>query len=757
MTGATGGGLALALVSTICLSWGFFRQHRAAASLPPLSVRRPVASARALSADRGWLLGFTVGLAGWAAYVAALRLAPLSLVQAVSAGGIGLLALLVRRARGAGLSPRERRGVVLAVAGLACLAASLTGTAARGGHASAGTVALWLGASLLAALLAAGPLARLAAGGAGLGLAAGVLYAAGDVATKAAVAGGAAALFTAAVLAAHGLAFVCLQLGFQRGGALTTVGLSTLATNALPIAAGMAIFGERLPGGPLGTLRVVAFVAVVAGAAYLTGVGGEEPAAASRRRRRIAGAALPLLALGAAVALASTLRGPTGAARAGTPAGIHAIRHVVFVMQENRSFDDYFGTFPGADGIPMKHGRPSVCLPDPLRHACVRPYHDPKDRDTGGPHGPAAALADIAGGRMNGFLREAVAAQAKACSKKDGARRRACVGAIATDVVGYHDAREIPNYWAWAHRYVLQDHLFEPNYGWSLPAHLWLVSGWSATCAGPMKPLTCRTELAQPAKPLGRAAAATAPRSYSPAYAWTDLTYLLARHHVSWRYYVAPGSEPDCENDGTLRCPYRFQGPTTPGIWNPLPWFTTVHLDRQVADVASTADFFGAARSGTLPAVSWVIPNGTSSEHPPSSIRAGQAWVTRVVDAVMRSPDWKSSAIFVSWDDWGGFYDNVRPPRVDASGYGLRVPGLVISPFARRGFVDHQTLSFDAYLEFVEDDFLGGARIDPKTDGRPDSRPDVRERAPKLGDLSRDFDFGHAPGSALVLPPHPKR
>src|SRR5581483_2159866 len=104
----------------------------------------------------------------------------------------------------------------------------------------------------------------------------------------------------------------------------------------------------------------------------------------------------------------------------------------------------------------------------------------------------------------------------------------------------------------------------------------------------------------------------------------------------------------------------------------------------------------------------------------------------------------------------GGFYDNVRPPRVDASGYGLRVPGLVISPFARRGFVDHQTLSFDAYLEFVEDDFLGGARIDPKTDARPDSRPDVRERAPKLGDLSRDFDFGHAPGSALVLPPHPK-
>ena len=117
------------------------------------------------------------------------------------------------------------------------------------------------------------------------------------------------------------------------------------------------------------------------------------------------------------------------------------------------------------------------------------------------------------------------------------------------------------------------------------------------------------------------------------------------------------------------------------------------------------------------------------SDHPPALITNGQTYVTGLIDRIMRSPDWTSTAIFLAWDDWGGFYDHVRPPTVDCQGYGLRVPGLLISPYARQGYIDHQTLSFDAYLKFIEDDFLGGARIDPKTDGRPDPRPDVRENA----------------------------
>src|SRR5438128_1067695 len=122
---------------------------------------------------------------------------------------------------------------------------------------------------------------------------------------------------------------------------------------------------------------------------------------------------------------------------------------------------------------------------------------------------------------------------------------------------------------------------------------------------------------------------------------------------------------------------------------------------------------------------------------------------------IMKGPEWKSTAIFLAWDDWGGFYDHVVPPTIDGLGYGLRVPGLVISPYAKAGYIDHQTLSFDAYLKFIEDDFLGGQRLDPATDGRPDPRPSVREAAPILGDLAADFDFTQPPRPPLLLAVHP--
>jgi phospholipase C len=149
--------------------------------------------------------------------------------------------------------------------------------------------------------------------------------------------------------------------------------------------------------------------------------------------------------------------------------------------------------------------------------------------------------------------------------------------------------------------------------------------------------------------------------------------------------------------------------------------------------------------------VSWIIPNGKTSEHPPALVSTGEAYVTGVINAIMQSPEWDSTAIFLAWDDWGGFYDHVTPPSVDQNGYGLRVPGLVISPYAKKGYIDHQTLSFDAYLKFIEDDFLNGQRIDPATDGRPDPRPTVRENVPQLGDLTADFDFSQAPRAPLIL------
>jgi hypothetical protein len=266
MTAALLGGLALALASAGALNWGYFAQHQAAVRLPRLSLRRPIRSLVVLFVDRRWLAGFLVGIGGWVLYVVALKLAPLSLVQATSAGGIGLLALLAWRATGTRPQPGELAGVGAALVGLVLLGASLAGQYGAGRQATVGAVVLWLVLSAAAAATVALLGHRTAAG---LGAAAGLLYAAGDVATKAATGGGTRLAFVPALLACHGLAFVALQLGFQRGTALATAGVATLLTNALPIVAGTALFHEGLPDGSLGALRVLAFVCVVAGAAGL--------------------------------------------------------------------------------------------------------------------------------------------------------------------------------------------------------------------------------------------------------------------------------------------------------------------------------------------------------------------------------------------------------------------------------------------------------------------------------------------------------
>jgi phospholipase C len=424
--------------------------------------------------------------------------------------------------------------------------------------------------------------------------------------------------------------------------------------------------------------------------------------------------------------------------------GIHKIRHVILVMLENRSFDEYFGTYPGADGYPIKNGRIDVCVPDPARNgACSAPYHDTRLADSGAGHSPRAALADIDGGRMDGFLRVAEASSAS-CLKIP--RRPVCRASRSRpDVLGYHTAAEIPNYWAWAHGYVLQDHMFASNLGWSLPAHLYGVSAWSAHCTS-ASPLSCVSALGNT-----RGAPSYLDRAAEAPYAWTDITYLLARHHVSWRYYVEAGRQPDCAS-GANSCRPTELSAATPGIWNPLPDFETVQADHQLGNIQPMRNFYAAAHTGTLPAVSWIVPSERDSDHPPASLSVAQAWLTRIVDTVMRSPDWSSSAIFVAWDDWGGFYDHMAPPRVDKLGYGLRVPAFLISPYARQGFVDHQTLSFDAYLKFIEDDFLRGRRLNPATDGRPDSRPTVRERVRILGDLGREFDFSRPARPPALLP-----
>jgi phospholipase C len=484
----------------------------------------------------------------------------------------------------------------------------------------------------------------------------------------------------------------------------------------------------------------------------------------SHRARSSPAGRWPILVLAAIVFVSCTGDGsaPTGS---GTPtvsiapttappdvlaAARSKLEHLIFIVQENRSFDHYFGTFPGAEGIPTDaNGVFSVCNPNAATGACDKPFHDPDDRNFGGPHDVYGARAQIDGGKMDGFV-------------KNKLSRRGCLQTPPTnpdcpqivadvDVMGYHDEREIPNYWTYARQFVLQDHMFEPNLGSSEPAHLALVSGWTARCPDPNDVDTCVPNMLVPG-------AADRDFPLTPAFPWTDVTHLLHERGVDWRYWIIPGFPKQC-NDWPPPCvdgPRKVEtNPGTPDIWNPLPEFLTVNENQELDKVADVAGFFEGAAAGTLPPVSWVMPDWDTSEHPDASVKEGMGWVTGLVNAVMQGPDWDNTAIFITWDDWGGFYDHVPPPSVDKAGYGIRVPGIMLSPFARTGYVDQQVLSFDAYLKLIEDLFLDGQRIDPATDGRPDPRPNVRESMPILGDLLFEFDFDQPPRDPVVLEPYP--
>lgn len=462
-----------------------------------------------------------------------------------------------------------------------------------------------------------------------------------------------------------------------------------------------------------------------------------------------AGRIATLIVLLAALALTHL---PTSDAGPSTPAepvhaGLEKLDHLIFIVQENRSFDHYFGVYPGVDGIPMEGDEPSPCLPDPILRRCVGLYHSASEYAQGGPHGRAASIADVDGGRMDGFVNSAVIGAEGTCARtRYGTGCSAFLGPERQpDVLSYKERTDLPIYWDYADRFVLQDRMFAPVDSWTLPAHLALVSGWAASCSDPRDPMGCRSDLGNRVGRFLNAPNTIALEKGQP-FGWTDITWLLHEHGVTWGYYAS--------DRHACAATWPCGDPVTPPAMNPLPGFRTVHENRELERVLPHDAYFAAAAAGELPSVSWVVPSTANSEHPGShsSTAAGQAWVSRVVNAAMLGPDADSTAIFITWDDWGGFYDHVEPPRVDENGYGLRVPGLVISPYAKQGYVDHQTLSFDAYLKLIEDRFLDGERLNPATLGRPDARPTVREDVPVLGDLVNDFDFSQPPRPFVPLP-----
>src|SRR5712691_1917814 len=259
---------------------------------------------------------------------------------------------------------------------------------------------------------------------------------------------------------------------------------------------------------------------------------------------------------------------------------------------------------------------------------------------------------------------------------------------------------DIPNYWAYAQQFGLSDNFFTSAATNSTPNHMAMVAAQTGGVFDTPNETGCKAS--QNNLVYSKDTGGNQYWSH-PCYNLSSLPQELDANGISWHYYSG-----------------------TP-IWNApqliQPIFNSPNFSK---DDVPPSQFIPDVQAGKLASVVWLIPPGSGglSDHPPAQFQGGQNWVTQQVNAIMNSSYWANTAIFLTWDDWGGFYDHVVPPVVDASGYGIRVPGLVISPWARHGYVDHQVLSFD-----------------PKTDGRPDSRPNVRENESILGDLRKDFDF----------------
>ena len=271
-------GLTLAFASALVTNTAYSLEHDAAARLPPLSPRRPFRSVQVLLRDRRWLLAFGAESAGWLMYVAALRLAPLSLVQAVVASGVAVLAFATARGHPSRLARREQLAVVLAITGLVLLALSLIDTSESDQHPPVIGIVIWLAACGGGAVLLIAIPTRFGRA-ASLGLAAGLLFADGDISAKLVGYGGWWLLALVTLIVAYAVGTSVLQWAYQQGDALTAAGTATMVTNAIPIAAGFVLFGETLPHGGRAVLQIAAFACLVVGAVAL---GHQQPSQADR-------------------------------------------------------------------------------------------------------------------------------------------------------------------------------------------------------------------------------------------------------------------------------------------------------------------------------------------------------------------------------------------------------------------------------------------------------------------------------------------
>jgi len=415
--------------------------------------------------------------------------------------------------------------------------------------------------------------------------------------------------------------------------------------------------------------------------------------------RSVKGLSVALLFITGHVVAVHAASAPKSVARRGQD--IHAIQHIVYIIKENRSFDNYFGLFPGALGTTT--GLNSIGQTLPLGRL---PDETPDDID----HSWQGATGGIDGGKMDRFD---LVNQANV----DG------------QYMGFTEAtqQDIPNYWTYAQNFVLADQMFSSMTGPTFPQHLYAVAAQAGGAMniptgyqhnGPAK-WGCDSDagtFVQVVDQLG---------NYStpfPCFDFNTIADELESNKISWKYYAPPINESG----------YIFS------VFDAINHIRNSPLWSE--HVVTPDQFFTDIQQGQLPAVSWIVQDFEDSDHPPHSTCRGENYTVSEINAIMQSPYWDSTAIFLTWDDWGGFYDHVAPPPgPDQYGYGPRVPLIIISPYAKAGYVSHALYEFSSILKFVEEDF---------------NLPPLTERDANANDTLDSFDFTQTPIPPLVLSPH---
>lgn len=410
---------------------------------------------------------------------------------------------------------------------------------------------------------------------------------------------------------------------------------------------------------------------------------------------RLAVAALFLCTPMAHLVACSTAGSPENArtmqSRRGEADALANIQHIVFIVKENRTFDNYFGTFPGADGATT-----GTLHTGEVIQLGRTPDRTPHDID----HSFNGAVRAIDGGAMDGFD---------------------LIGNCG-DLLCYTQMIEddIPNYFAYARYFTLADAMFSSLTGPSFPNHLYTIAAQSGRA------------ISNPSNSMGRWGCDSPANSRTmllnddgtrtpvfPCFDFPTLADSLNAAGISWRYYA-----PNPGQSGY--------------IWSAFNAIDHIRNGPDWANVVPPARFVRDALAGNLPAVSWIVVGSGLSEHPPASTCLGENWTVDQLNAVMQGPDWNSTAVFLTWDDFGGFYDHTPPPMPDNFGFGPRVPLLVISPFAKSGFISHTVYEFSSLLKFAEERF----NLDPLTD-----------RDAQANDLLDSFDFSQDPLPPLILTP----